>query len=93
MVITLMLLIGSPAIYAKHKHHLTDTEKEDSSASDAQGTPCNFGSHHDQCRDQFLESKEGGSILAPGPGKHFGECEDGSPDAPLGSKCDIVPDN
>ena len=26
--------------------------------------------------DQFLESKEGGGILAPGPGKHFGECED-----------------
>ena len=49
MVITLMLLIGSPAIYAKKHHRLTDTEKEDSTASDAQGRPCTFGPAHDEC--------------------------------------------
>jgi hypothetical protein len=80
-----MLLIGSPAIYAK-KHHLSDTQKEDSTASDAQGRPCNFGPSHDECRDQHLESE---GFAPPGPGKHFGECEDSTADAPEGSKCDI----
>jgi hypothetical protein len=95
MVITVMLVIGSPAIYvnAKKHHHLSDTQKEDSTASDKQGNTCNFGPSHDQCRDEFLQSKDGGSILAPGPGKHFGECEDSRPDAPLGSKCDVLNDD
>jgi hypothetical protein len=82
--------VSLPAVYAKKHHHLTDTQQEDSTASDAQGNPCNFGSHHDQCRDQFLESKEGGNILPAGPGKHFGECEDATAGAPQGSKCDVL---
>ena len=80
--------ISLPAVYAK-KHHLSDTQKEDSTAGDSQGNPCDLGRHHDQCKDQFLQSKEGGKFDPPGPGKHFGECEDSTADAPLGSKCDI----
>ena len=73
MVITLMLVTGLPGIYvnAKKHHHLTDTQKEDSTASDKQGNPCTFGKSYDQCRGEFLQSKEGGGILAPGPGKHW----------------------
>ena len=75
-----------PAVYAKKHHHLTDTEKEAGTASDSQGTPCNLGPSHDQCHDKFLESE---GFAPPGKGKHFGECEDATQDAPLGSKCDI----
>jgi len=41
----------SPAIYVQAKKHLTDTQKEDNTASDKQGNTCNLGSSHDQCRD------------------------------------------
>src|SRR3954467_3655589 len=94
ILLTTVLATTSPAMYvnAKHHRHLTDTQKEDSTTSDKQGNTCNFGPDHDQCYDQFLQSKEGGSFDAPGPGKHFGECEDCTPDAPLGSKCDIEND-
>jgi hypothetical protein len=70
-----MLVIGSPAIYAKKHHHLTDTEKEDGTAADKVGRE---GPHHDECHDQFLESKAGGNIEPAGPGKHLGECEVGN---------------
>jgi hypothetical protein len=33
---------------------LTDTQKEDSTASDAQGRPCTFGPDHDECHDEAL---------------------------------------
>ena len=90
IILAVTSMIGTPVLMAnKHHNHLTDTQREDSTASDAQGNTCNFGRHHDQCRDQFLASKEGGNILPPGPGKHFGECEDGDADHPLGTKCDI----
>ena len=88
-IVTTGIATGT-AVMAKKNHHLTDTQKEDSTATDAQGNICNFGSHHDECRDQFLESNAGGNILPAGPGKHFGECEDATADAPLGSKCDVV---
>lgn len=99
MVITIILVIGSPAIYAKkHRHipqcdgsfqdcvtnngdvckagstedkcecsddmsdcpnspsnndnsQLSDTQKEDSTAFDSNGNPCNFGPSHDECRE------------------------------------------
>ena len=47
-----VLMIGTPLVYA---HRLTDTEKEAGIASDAQGRVCNFGPHHDECHDSFLE--------------------------------------
>jgi hypothetical protein len=31
---------------------LTDTQKEDSTASDANGNPCDLGPAHDECSDQ-----------------------------------------
>jgi len=53
MVIMVMLVVASPATYtqAKKHHHLTDTQKEDSVATDSHGRPCNLGPAHDQCRD------------------------------------------
>ena len=68
--------VSLPAVYAKKHRHLTDTEKEDGTASDKVGRPCNEGPHHDECHDQFLESKAGGNIEPAGPGKHLGECEE-----------------
>ena len=86
MVITL----GSPAIYAKHKHHLTDTEKEDSTASDKQDNPCNFGPDHDQCRDQFIESQGFAPLKSD---EHFGECQPGEGKHEGDTDCEIVNDN
>ena len=92
MVITLMLVIGSPAIMANTKkhHHLTDTEKEDGTATDKVGRLCNEGPHHDECHDQFLESKAGGNIEPAGPGKHLGECEESGDINVLG--CEVLND-
>ena len=36
---------------------------------------------------------ESNGFSPAGPGKHFGECEDATTDAPLGSKCDILNDD
>jgi hypothetical protein len=74
-----------PTVYAK-KHHLSDTQKEDSTASDSQGVPCTFGPHHDECRDQHLESE---GFAPPGEGKHFGECQPAPADKG-GKDCEIV---
>jgi len=90
MVITIMWVIGSPAIYAKKHHHLTDTEKEDGTATDKVGRLCNEGPHHDECHDQFLESKAGGNIEPAGPGKHLGECEESGDINVLG--CEVLND-
>jgi len=94
VMVTLLtaLVVASPAtIVQAKKHHLTDTEKEDGTATDKVGRPCNEGPHHDQCHDQFLESKEGGNILPAGPGKHLGECEEVGNDGHLA--CEVLNDS
>jgi hypothetical protein len=78
--------VSLPAVYAKKHHHLTDTEQEDSTASDAQGKPCNFGSSHDECRDQALQEENNFPDLPKGT--HYGECEA----ADVGLKCDVEND-
>ena len=88
-----MLVIGSPAttvVMAKKHHHLTDTEKEDGTATDKVGRLRNEGPHHDECHDQFLESKAGGNIEPAGPGKHLGECEESGDINVLG--CEVLND-
>ena len=47
------LMIGAPSaqsVLAK-KHHLTDTEQEDSTASDKLGRLCDFGPSQTECHD------------------------------------------
>lgn len=75
--------VSLPAIMAK-KHHLTDTQKEDSTTSDAQGNTCNFGPDHDQCRDQFLQSKGFDPLKSD---EHFGDCQ---PSEHKGLDCEIL---
>ena len=43
--------VSLPAVYAKKHHHLTDTQREDSTTTDSNGRACNLGPSHDQCRD------------------------------------------
>jgi hypothetical protein len=50
---------------------LTDTEKEDSTASDAQGRPCTFSPSHDECHDQHLEDTN--NLPALPKGQHYGD--------------------
>ena len=50
--------VSLPTVYAKKHHHLTDTQKEDSTASDANGNECTAGPAHDECLPMDL-SKEG----------------------------------
>ena len=90
MVITVMLVIGSPAIMvnAKKHRHLTDTEKEDGTATDKVGRSCNEGSNHDQCHDQSLEEQ---GVLPAGKGKHLGECEERGDNNVLA--CDLCDDH
>ena len=75
--------VSLAAVYAKKHHHLTDTEKEDSTASDAQGRACDFGPSHDECRDQHLQETENMPKIESN--QHFGECEQDSG----GTACDI----
>jgi|SRR5689334_7229477 hypothetical protein len=49
-----VIIMGLQTVYAKKHHHLTDTEKEDSTASDSNGNACTFGEHHDQCAAEFF---------------------------------------
>ena len=81
---------STPAIMAKKHHHLTDTQKEDSTTSDAQGNTCNFGPHHDECRDQFLQSKGFAPLKSD---EHFGECQPGEGKHEGDTDCEIVNDN
>jgi hypothetical protein len=84
------LLIGAPSaqsVLAK-KHHLTDTEQEDSTASDELGRVCDFGPSHTECHDQFLERTNNLPELLPN--QHYGECEAVGPNNELG--CDILND-
>ena len=62
-----------PAVYAKKHHHFTDTQKEDNTASDAQGNPCNFGPSHDQCRVQFEQSQDKSCHFGPNHDECFKE--------------------
>jgi hypothetical protein len=68
--------MGLQTVYAKKHHHLTDTEKEDSTASDAQGNPCNFGPDHDQCRVQFEQSQDKTCHFGPNHDECFKEAWD-----------------
>lgn len=78
--------VSLPAIMAK-KHHLTDTQKEDSTTSDKQGNPCTFGPSHDECRDQHLEKTANVPELPSN--QHYGTCEEDS----KGLACDIMNDD
>jgi hypothetical protein len=64
-----------PAVYAKK--HQSDTQKEDSTASDANGNPCNFGPSNDGCPN----------VLPPGKDQHIGTCEAVGPNN--NAACDI----
>ena len=66
--------VSLPAIMAK-KHHLTDTQKEDRTASDANGNPCIYGPAHDVCGPQLKT----GNINQ--------DCEDKGGD--IGLVCDV----
>ena len=90
-LLTALVVATSPATYVQaKKHHLTDTEKEDGTATDKVSRLCNEGPHHDECHDQFLESKAGGNIEPAGPGKHLGECEESGDINVLG--CEVLND-
>jgi hypothetical protein len=84
--------VSLPAVYAKKYHHLTDTEKEDSTASDSNGRACDLGPSHDEC-----PGTPGHSISTSGDdtsgmpslptGQHYGQCEEVGDNHELG--CDI----
>jgi hypothetical protein len=57
--------VSLPAVYAKKHHHFTDTQKEDSTASDANGNSCTFGPSHDECANVLPVEKD----------QHIGTCE------------------
>jgi len=75
-----------PAVYAKKHHHFTDTQKEDSTASDANGNPCNFGPAHDECRGPDIPVHP--ALVKNG---EHAECEDKG--GTIGVVCVSVKDN
>ena len=84
--------VSLPAVYGKKHHHFTDTQKEDSTASDANGNPCDFGPAHDECGSTDL-SKEPmipihSTLLKKG---EHSECEDEGGD--IGLVCHSEKDN
>jgi hypothetical protein len=87
MVMTALMQFQMVTHVEAKKHHRSDTEAEDSTASDSQGRPCTFGPSHDECRDQFLESKGFDPLK---PGEHFGDCQ---PSEHKGLECEIINDN
>jgi hypothetical protein len=90
--------VSFPAVYAKKHHHLTDTEKEDSTASDSQGRTCDFGSHNDECPNSSNTEPNGttaddgsdvsGFAKLP-KGQHYGNCQ---PSEHKGLDCEILND-
>lgn len=87
-VAILVLMIGAPLVYA---HRLTDTEKEDGIASDANGIPCTFGPNHDGCKDKIADDGTDVSNFPKLPlGQHYGICEE---DIHHELGCDVVNDD
>jgi hypothetical protein len=76
IVIAVIAMMTAGQVYAKKHHHLTDTQKEDSSASDVYGRPCNFGPDYDQCKVQFEQSKEKTCHFGPNHDECFKEAWD-----------------
>ena len=76
VALAMVLTVGIAGNIQAKKHHLTDTQKEDSTSSDIQGRPCNFGPDHDQCRLQFEQSKSGLCTFGPDHNECFKEAWD-----------------
>ena len=84
-----------PAVYAKKHHHLSDTEKEDSTASDSNGRACDLGPSHDECpgtpgHSVSTSGDDTSGMPALPHGQHYGQCEERGDNNELA--CDIVND-
>ncbi|MGC2598620.1 MAG: hypothetical protein WA395_10875 [Nitrososphaeraceae archaeon] len=91
-VVTALMPIGYDDAMAKKKHHLTDTQKEDSTASDSNGRACDFGPSHDECpgtpgHSVSTSGDDTSGMPALPHGQHYGQCEEVGDNNELG--CDI----
>jgi hypothetical protein len=98
IVIAVIAMMTAGQVYAKKHHHLTDTQKEDSTASDSQGRTCEFGPQNDECPNSSntepkgTTSDDGSDVsgFAKLPkGEHYGDCQ---PSEHKGLDCEILND-
>ena len=94
MAIMVVGIATSPItnVMAKKHHHLTDTEKEDSTTSDSNDRACDLGPSHDECpgtpgHSVSTSGDDTSGMPALPHGQHYGQCEEVGDNNELG--CDI----